>query len=352
MYVQRNQSLKKLNTFGIDIKAKYFFKADDIDDLKNILLSPAFKKMPKLILGGGSNVLFTKDFDGLVLKNNFKGMRFIREDEQFVWVEIQGGEEWHDFVLFCLEHNWAGAENLSLIPGSVGAAPMQNIGAYGIEIESIFDHLLAIHLETGQLRSFTKEECQFAYRSSIFKTSLKGQYFILNVTFKLNKQPNFKVSYGAIQKVLAERSYENNLNIQKVSEVICDIRKSKLPDPKVLGNSGSFFKNPIIEKKLFENIQSQYEQAPSYPAGDGFVKVPAAWLIEQCGWKGKKIGQTGTYKNHALVLVNHGGATGQEIFDLAQKIQTGQMRGGCDVAEGIAPPGQPVAFLQEGRQIG
>lgn len=321
MYIQHNQSLKHLNTFGIDVNAKYFFKANDIDDLKNILLSPAFKQKPKLILGGGSNVLFIKDFDGLVLKNDFKGMRLVREEEQFVWLEIQGGEEWHDFVLFCLENNWAGVENLSLIPGSVGAAPMQNIGAYGVEVESIFDHLLAIHLETGQLRTFTKAECAFAYRSSIFKTHLKGQYFILNVTFKLSKKPTFKVNYGAIQKVLAERSYENNLSIQKVSEVICDIRSSKLPDPKVLGNSGSFFKNPIIKKSLFENIQAQFPKIPSYPAGDELVKVPAAWLIEKCGWKGKRIGDTGTYKNHALVLVNHGKATGQEIFNLAQAIQ-------------------------------
>jgi UDP-N-acetylmuramate dehydrogenase len=320
MTVFENHSLKMLNTFGLDAKAQFYVDIHTIDELKNILLTHAYRNIPKLILGGGSNLLFIKDFEGLVIKNSIKGIEKMREDAESVWIKVGAGENWHEFVMHCLRNGWYGIENLSLIYGTVGAAPMQNIGAYGVELSEVFDLLIAVEMESGNQQFFTNADCKFGYRDSVFKNELKGKYVIAEVIFHLSKKPKLNISYGAIQQVLSEMRV-NQPTPQAVSEAVIRIRKSKLPNPEQIGNAGSFFKNPEIPKPLFENLKEQYPNMPSYPADDQKIKVPAGWLIEQCGWKGKRIGNTGVHKDQALVLVNYGEATGEEIKALAEKIQ-------------------------------
>lgn len=296
-------------------------EVNSIPEMESVIKSDAFKNNEVLILGGGSNILLTRDFSGLVIRNQITGIDIVSEDEHHVIVKAGGGEIWHEFVLHCIENGWGGIENLSLIPGTVGAAPMQNIGAYGIEIKEVFESLTAVNLKTGEPQQFYKDECQFGYRESIFKLEARGQYFITDVTFKLTKS-NHKIntSYGAIQDVLNERNISSP-TIKDVSDAVISIRQSKLPDPKEIGNSGSFFKNPTIDKIDFEGLKIEFPDIPGYVVSDNQVKVPAGWLIEQCGWKGLKRGSIGVHKNQALVLVNYGGGKGSDIAALSKEIQ-------------------------------
>ena len=315
---QRNVSLKPFNTFGIDASASEFLAFQSIDQLKEALGLIADSEL--LILGGGSNLLLTQNFEGKVLKNELRGIEVIKETDSNYYVEVQAGEVWHEFVLTAIANNWAGVENLSLIPGTVGAAPMQNIGAYGVEIEQVFDHLSAVEIATGQTHYFNHEACQFGYRESVFKKELKGQFIITSVTFRLNKTPEFNISYGAIQDTLDQMGVEK-LSIKAVSDAVIAIRQSKLPDPKVIGNAGSFFKNPTIDKIDYEGLKAEFPGIPGYVQPENQVKVPAAWLIEQAGWKGQTFDKIGVHKNQPLVLVNYGGGEGSKIRDLAYEIK-------------------------------
>lgn len=319
MIFENDFSLKPYNTFGIDVKAKHFARFDTVQELQELLQRPDIKEEPKLILGGGSNVLFTKDFEGIVLLNGIKGMEVLREDERYTYVKSGGGELWHELVLFCLEHNLGGIENMSLIPGTVGAAPLQNIGAYGAELKDVFEELEAVHLETGELHTFDHAACQFGYRESVFKHHLKGQYVVTSVTLRLRKAHELNTSYGAIQSTLQEMQVQQP-TIHDVSAAVCHIRRSKLPDPAQIGNAGSFFKNPEIPVLLFDVLKEKHPDMPAYPVSETSVKVPAGWLIEQCGWKGKVIDNYGVHKNQALVLVNYGGARGEKVVELAYDI--------------------------------
>jgi UDP-N-acetylmuramate dehydrogenase len=321
MQIEKNKSLKSFNTFGIDAKAKFFAAFESVEDLEEIYQKAEFQKVKKMVLGGGSNLLLTGDFDGLILKNDCRGIEIIKTENDFVLVRTKGGENWHEFVLWCLEQNFGGVENLSLIPGTVGAAPIQNIGAYGVELKDVFYELTAYEIETGKVITFDKTTCQFAYRESIFKNTQKGKYIILSVTFQLRKnQHELNTNYGAIQTVL-ETKHITKPTIQDISKAVVEIRSSKLPNPAEIGNSGSFFKNPEISKSFFENLKTQFPNIIGYDLPNGDVKVPAGWLIEQCGWKGKRVGNTGAYAKQALVLVNYGNATGAEVWQLAKAIQ-------------------------------
>lgn len=321
--MKTNISLKPYNTFGIDVQAKFFSEIKHVADI-DALRSQAIFSQPKLILSGGSNILFTKHFDGLVIKNSIKGMGIISETETDIFIKVNAGESWHDFVLVCVENNWGGIENLSLIPGQVGTSPMQNIGAYGVEIKDVFHSLEAYHIQNGQIDTFTHSQCHFGYRESIFKKALKGKYIITSVIFKLSKKPKVNVSYGAIQSILEERKITTP-SIKDVSDAVISIRESKLPNPKEIGNAGSFFKNPVIAKSHFEKLQKENNSIVSYPISETQVKVPAGWLIENAGWKGRTLGtenaQYGVHKNQALVLVNYNNAKGNDIYKLAQDIQ-------------------------------
>ena len=321
MIVQKNVSLKNLNTFGIEAIAKHFVMFKSIGELKIIFSLPEYKNKKHLTIGGGSNLLFTSEIiDRLVLQNKIKGIEIIDENDKEILLKVGAGEIWHDFVLYVISKNWGGIENLSLIPGTVGAAPMQNIGAYGVEIKDVFHSLEAYEISSGTIKTFTLEECKFGYRTSIFKQEAKGKYVITSVTFKLSKQPVFNISYGAISDTLAQMGV-TQLSVKAISDAVISIRQSKLPDPSEIGNAGSFFKNPEIPVSVFEKIKIQYPEIPSYPATAGNIKVPAGWLIEQCGWKGKTFGHTGVHKNQALVLVNYGKAKGEEIKALSVEIQ-------------------------------
>jgi len=320
MIVQKDVQLKPYNTFGIEATAKYFVEVSSIEQLKEILQNPDYQPIKRLILGGGSNMLLTKDFDGLVIKMSIKGMDVVKETEENIWIKAGAGVVWHDLVMHCVNQNYAGIENLSLIPGTVGAAPMQNIGAYGIEIKEVFEELEALEIETGEIRTFDKATCNFGYRESIFKHEAKGKYIILNVTFKLSKNPTFHLEYGAIRDTLAEMGVLE-LGIRAISDAVIHIRQSKLPNPAEIGNAGSFFKNPEIPNTQFEALKAQFPTIPSYPVNGTTTKVPAGWLIEQAGWKGQRFGNVGVHAKQALVLVNYGGGKGEEIKDLSQKIQ-------------------------------
>ncbi len=320
MIVQKDVQLKSYNTFGIEATAKYFVEVSSIEQLKEILQNPDYQSTERLILGGGSNMLLTKDFDGLVIKMSIKGMEVVKETEENIWIKAGAGVVWHDLVMHCVAQNYAGIENLSLIPGTVGAAPMQNIGAYGIEIKEVFEELEALEIETGEIRTFDKATCNFGYRESIFKHEAKGKYIILNVTFKLSKKPTFHVEYGAIKDTLAEMGI-SEMSIKAISDAVIHIRQSKLPNPAEIGNAGSFFKNPEIPNTQFEALKAQFPTIPSYPVNKNTTKVPAGWLIEQAGWKGQRFGNVGVHAKQALVLVNYGGGKGEEIKDLSQKIQ-------------------------------
>ncbi|WP_417939731.1 UDP-N-acetylmuramate dehydrogenase [Flavobacterium sp. RS13.1] len=319
MQIQSNFSLKNYNTFGIEASAKQFVAVHSIEELKTIL--SANKNEKKFILGGGSNMLLTKDIDALVIHIDLKGKKVIKEDDDFVWVESQAGEVWHDFVLYTIDNNFGGLENMSLIPGNVGTTPVQNIGAYGTEIKDTFVSCEAINIDTQEMKTFTNAECNFGYRESIFKNEVKDQYIITSVVFRLTKR-NHKIntSYGDILAELAK----NNISeptLKDVSNAVIAIRKSKLPDPKELGNSGSFFKNPILLKSDFEQIHKKFPEMKFYEVSETEVKVPAGWLIEQAGFKGKRFGDAGVHKNQALVLVNYGNATGQEILAVSKQVQ-------------------------------
>lgn len=317
--IKKDYRLQPLNTFGIDVTAKYFAEVSNEDQARNIFNSEEFKSNPHLILGGGSNVLFTENFNGLVIKNNIEGIEVINESDSEVFVKAGAGVVWHDFVLFCIEKGWNGIENLSLIPGSVGASPMQNIGAYGVEIKEIFEELEAIHIETGEIHYFNNAQCEFGYRESVFKRKLKGQYFISRVTYRLSKTPKFNTSYGAIEAELEQMGVKE-LTAKSISAAVVAIRESKLPNPKEIGNSGSFFKNPVVDNEFFHQLKEKHPNIVGYPSGDHHTKLAAGWLIDQAGWKGKTINNYGVHKNQALVLVNYGGAAGKDIFQLSEDI--------------------------------
>lgn len=319
MNIQENISLQPFNTFGIDKKVKFFVKAKSEDDVKKALIFAKESHLPIFILGGGSNILLTKDLEALVLKIEITGINVIGENEDEVLVEVGAGENWHTFVLHCIENDWAGAENLSLIPGTVGASPMQNIGAYGVEIKEIFKSLQAINRDTLQEKTFNALDCGFGYRESVFKNDLKDQFVITKVVFALKKKPVFHVEYGAIKQTLEDMGIKKP-NIASISQAVIQIRQSKLPDPKIIGNAGSFFKNPTVPLEFFESLKKTFPEIPSFPNEQG-VKIPAAWLIEKAGWKGKTFGKIGVHKNQPLVLVNYGGGDGNEIKILSEKIQ-------------------------------
>lgn len=323
MNVQENISLKTFNTFGIDVTTKYFASFDSVDQLHELLefnqRSTANDQRSTLILGGGSNILFTKDFDGLVLKNELVGIKEIKEDAHHVYVQAGAGVNWHHFVLHCIHNGWAGVENLSLIPGNVGASPMQNIGAYGVEIKDVFFSLEAFHIPDKKIVHFTLNDCEFGYRESVFKRKFKNEFVITAVTYRLNKIPEYNTSYGAIEQEL-ERMGVKQLSIQAISQAVINIRSSKLPDPAVIGNAGSFFKNPEIQNSKFKNLKQQYPGIVGYDLPSGNVKLAAGWLIEQCGWKGYRKGDAGCHEKQALVLVNYGNAKGSEIYGLSEEI--------------------------------
>jgi len=318
LQLEENVSLKNFNTFGIEAKARYFIEISSEEELAELFMDPQWHQTERLVIGGGSNLLLVKDFEGLVIRMNIRGIVH-RINHEEVLVEAGAGENWNELVNYCVNHNFAGMENLTLIPGSVGASPIQNIGAYGVELKDVFESCRALEITTGQVKVFSKEDCHFGYRESVFKSALKGQYIITSVKFRLSAMPKLNLSYGAIEQELNNRGITQP-TIKDVSAVVAAIRVSKLPDPSTIGNSGSFFKNPVIPAAQFQDLYKQYPGISHYPAGEGLVKLAAGWLIEQCGWKGKVIGNTGTWKNQALVLVNHGRATGQEIYDLSSQI--------------------------------
>lgn len=317
MEIQHRINLKPYNTFGIDALAESFARFTSVEELKSLLSQKQENQL--FILGGGSNILLTKDVNALVLRNEIKGIDIISQEGEAIVLKVGAGEVWHEFVLYCVNHGYAGVENLSLIPGSVGASPMQNIGAYGAEVKDVIEKVEALHIENMELHTFNNADCQFGYRESVFKRALKGQYIITHVYFKLSTNPNINTSYGAIESELKAQGI-TMASIKDVSNAVIAIRQSKLPDPKQIGNAGSFFKNPVVPTVIFENIKAKYPSVPAYPAEKGFVKVPAGWLIEQAGWKGKTFDNYGVHKNQALVLVNYGGATGKEIWDLSSHI--------------------------------
>ena len=319
MDIQNNFSLKKYNTFGIDAKAKEFVAVHSVNELTSVLIEN--KSKSKFILGGGSNMLLTKDIDALVIHVDLKGKKVIKEDDDFVWVESQAGENWHEFVLWTIDQNLGGLENMSLIPGNVGTTPVQNIGAYGTEIKDTFVSCEAMKIDTQEMKTFSKEDCHFGYRESVFKHDVKDQYIITSVVFKLTKRHHkINTSYGDITKEL-EKQNVITPTLKDVSNAVIAIRQSKLPDPKELGNSGSFFKNPIILKSEYVKINTLHPEMPHYVISETQVKVPAGWLIERAGFKGKRFGDAGIHKNQALVLVNYGNATGQEILNVSKDIQ-------------------------------
>jgi UDP-N-acetylmuramate dehydrogenase len=319
MTLHSNFSLKNYNTFGIEAKAKQFIAVHSLAELKTVLVENPTEK--KFILGGGSNMLLTQDIDALVIHIDLKGKKIIEENDDFVWVESQAGENWHEFVLWTIDQNFGGLENMSLIPGNVGTTPVQNIGAYGAEIKDHFVSCQAMAIANQKLKTFTNAECHFGYRESIFKNEVKDQYIITSVVFKLTKRNHqINTSYGDILGELEKNNIQNP-SLKDVSNAVIAIRQSKLPDPKELGNSGSFFKNPIVPKTTFEKIHQQFPEMKYFEVSPTEVKVPAGWLIEQAGFKGKRFGDAGVHKNQALVLVNYGNATGQEILAVSKNIQ-------------------------------
>lgn len=318
LQILENISLKPYNSFAINVNARYFAEIKTAEDLTELFQTGLLTSQKLLVVGGGSNILFTHDFDGLIVKISIKGLNSVVDSDE-VLVTSGAGEVWTDFVNYCVKNNFAGVENLSLIPGTVGASPIQNIGAYGVELKDVFESCSAFEIKTGKIKTFTFEDCHFGYRESIFKGELKGQFIITEVTFRLSSQPKINTSYGAIEAELQKRAIDHP-NIADVSAAVSHIRVSKLPDPSTIGNAGSFFKNPVIEKYEFADIIAQHPDVVHYPTPDGRIKLAAGWLIEQCGWKGKKVGETGTWKNQALVLVNHGSATGTEVFQFSEQI--------------------------------
>ncbi len=318
MDFKQNIDLQSFNTFGLSEKASYYFEFTNISELKWALSNKPANDL--MILGGGSNILLTQPIDALVLKNNIKGITVENLSEEEVLVTAGAGETWHELVLFCIKEGYGGIENMSLIPGSVGAAPMQNIGAYGVEIKDVFDHLNALKIEDQSEHIFDNNQCQFGYRESVFKRALKNQFIITSVSLKLTKKNHqLNTSYGAIEKELTTKGIEKP-TIKDVSDAVIAIRQSKLPDPKKIGNSGSFFKNPVISKDQFKKLQEAFPDIAHYPIDEEHEKIAAGWLIDKAGWKGKTFGNYGVHKNQALVLVNYGGANGQDIYQLSEQI--------------------------------
>ena len=317
MQIHEAFPLLRYNTFRIDIKAGYFSTFSNTEELSE--LTTDYSRLTTLVLGGGSNILFTKDYNGLVLKNEIKGIELQHEDADHVYIKVGAGENWHQFVLHCINHNWAGVENLSLIPGNVGASPIQNIGAYGVELDDVFWSLEAFHLSEKKIHTFTATDCEFGYRNSVFKSRYKNEFAILSVTFQLKKNPIYHISYGAITEEL-EKMGVKELSIKAVSQAVINIRSSKLPDPQKIANAGSFFKNPEVSTEKYEALKSAFPNIVAYPLAKGSVKLAAGWMIEQCGWKGYRKGDAGCHAKQALVLVNYGNATGKEIYDLSEEI--------------------------------
>lgn len=312
-------SLKNYNTFGIDAKARFFFEFTELDDLTEFLeQNTSWREEQLLLLGGGSNLLLVHDFDGLVIHPNVPGVQVVRETRNQVWLEVGAGEDWDRFVDYCVKSEFYGLENLSLIPGTVGAAPVQNIGAYGVEVKDYIDTVNGFDLETMTSYSIPAEECRFAYRNSIFKNELRNRFIVTSVVFRLEKFPEFKLDYGSLKAEVEKRGELHPLHVR---EAVVAIRQSKLPDPMEVGNAGSFFKNPVVDTELAEKLKADYPEMPAYPAEDGKVKLAAGWLIEQCGWKGFREGDAGVHEHQALVLVNYGSATGEELFQLAERIK-------------------------------
>lgn len=320
--IEKNVSLLPFNTFAIDAKAKLFCVVRSVADVQSLIQSDLFKKEKHLILGGGSNLLLTKDVDALVIKNEIEEINVVAESDDTITLDVGSGENWHEFVMYCVDRGFGGVENLSLIPGTVGAAPMQNIGAYGVEIKSLIDKVNVIELKTGKLSSLTNEECNFGYRESIFKHQYKGLYMISCVTLTLTKRNHrLNTSYGAISDILTLQGIDTP-TIRGISNAVISIRQSKLPDPAKIGNAGSFFKNPSVSSDILDAIKKSYPNIPSFNDSHGLFKIPAAWLIEQCGWKGKTISNIGVHQHQALVLVNYGGGNGSDIWQLAMNIQS------------------------------
>jgi len=318
MIIKENISLLSYNTFAIDAKADYFIEYNSVEELQTALKSEIVKSNRLLHIGGGSNLLFMKDFNGVILHSAINFIKKVSEDADTVVLEAGAVVNWDDFVAYTVENGWEGVENLSLVPGEVGASAVQNIGAYGVEVQDVIVEVNAVEIETGESKTFSVEDCQYGYRESIFKKELKGKYIITSVIFKLQKQPEFKLNY---QHLEAEVLKNGDINLQNIRRTIITVRESKLPDPKIFGNAGSFFMNPVISKTHFNELQAQYPQIPHYFVSETEEKVPAGWLIDQCGWKGKQIGNAGVHDKQALVLVNKGGATGAEIVYLAEQIQ-------------------------------
>jgi len=321
MQIVENVSLKHLNTFGVEARAKYFVQLNSEEEIISFVRNKKVPGHPALILNGGSNTLFTGDVDGLVMKINNLGWEIVDQNAAHIFIKVSAGENWDNFVNYTIESGFAGLENLSMIPGNVGAAPIQNIGAYGVEQKNLFHSLEAINIETGKIKIFDTEDCKFGYRSSIFKTGLKGKYIVLSVSYKLNKKPVFKIEYGAIRTELENLGAEQNITIKSISQAIRNIRSSKLPDPEKIGNAGSFFKNPVISKLEYLALLENHPNIKAFPDENGKYKIAAGWMIDQLGWKGVRRCDAGVCETQALVLVNHGRATGREIVSLANEIQ-------------------------------
>jgi UDP-N-acetylmuramate dehydrogenase len=318
--LQENISLKPFNSFGIDVLTKHFCRVASLYEIQEILEWNKTNNNPLLVLGGGSNLLFTKNYDGLVLQNALKGIELIKEDHEYFYIKAMAGENWHEMVTYCVNMQYQGIENMSLIPGNVGASPMQNIGAYGVEIKDVFESLEAVQISNGTVITFDNKACEFGYRESVFKHQLRNQFIILSVILKLRKIPKYNTSYGNIEQELINMNVQEP-NIQSIAEAVTRIRQRKLPDPTKIGNAGSFFKNPIIPTALYDQLKQDYKDMPGFAvSATAFTKVPAAWLIEQTGWKGFRIGDAGCYPFQPLVLVNYGSATGAEIFNLSTQI--------------------------------
>lgn len=317
--IQENIDLLPYNTFKIAAKARYFVSVTSVAEFRELIDTPLYKNQKHLILGGGSNILLTRDFEGLVIKVDLKGIDTVWEDDSTIILKVGAGELWHSFVMFCVANNYGGVENMSLIPGTLGAAPMQNIGAYGVEAKDFIKTVEAIDVNLGDVRVFNNAECEFGYRESVFKHKFKGKYFISSVTLTLTKKNHvLNTSYGAIQQTLDQQ--HTVPSVKSISDAVIAIRQQKLPDPKVIGNAGSFFKNPTIDRSQYESLKKNYPEIPGYSTGHQSVKVPAGWLIEQCGWKGKTFDTIGVHPHQALVLVNYGNGTGEKIWTLAQNI--------------------------------
>lgn len=320
MLIEENFSLKPHNTFGLDVIANLKASIEQSEDLEELFKSDRYRAVKKMVLGGGSNVLFTRNFLGMVLKMEIQGVEVMEEGDDSILVSFGAGENWHQCVLWAVEKGYGGIENLSLIPGTIGAAPMQNIGAYGVELKEVFHSLEAYEIKTGKMVRFFNEDCKFGYRYSVFKGAQRDKYIITKVNLRLSKKTNFNISYGAIKETLESMGVEQ-LSLKSVSQAVINIRQSKLPDPAQIGNAGSFFKNPVVENGYFDSLRAAFEEIPGYRLDEEFTKVPAAWLIDQCGWKGKRFGNVGVHDKQPLVLVNHGGGKGKEIINLSKDIQ-------------------------------